>query len=74
MDAWFNVLDPEFDLYLREDAIAEIWHVVKPSADGDINSLELFDKDGEMIVQLFGKRKPGLPELLEWRKVLADAL
>lgn len=74
METWFNVLDPEFNLHLRQDAIATIWHVVKPSADGDINSLELYDKNGEMIMQLFGKRKPGLPELNEWRKVLAENL
>jgi putative hemin transport protein len=74
METWFNVLDPEFNLHLRQDAIAAVWHVVKPSADGEINSLELFDKDGEMIVQLFGKRKPGLPELAEWKKVLAENL
>jgi putative hemin transport protein len=74
MESWFNVLDPEFNLHLRQDAIAAVWHVVKPSADGEINSLELFDNDGEMIVQLFGKRKPGLPELAEWKKVLAENL
>ncbi|WEA01508.1 hemin-degrading factor [Mucilaginibacter sp. SJ] len=71
MDVWFNVLDPEFNLHLRMDAVASVWQVVKPSNDGDINSLELFDAEGEMIVQLFGKRKPGLPELNEWREVLA---
>ena len=74
METWFNVLDPEFNLHLRQDAIANIWHVVKPSADGDINSLELYDKNGEMIIQLFGKHKPGLHELNEWRKVLAENL
>ncbi|WPU91490.1 ChuX/HutX family heme-like substrate-binding protein [Mucilaginibacter sabulilitoris] len=74
MEIWFNVLDPEFNLHLRQDAIATIWHVAKPSADGDINSLELYDKNGEMIMQLFGKRKPGLPELNEWRKILAENL
>ncbi|MFS2189761.1 hemin-degrading factor [Mucilaginibacter sp. Mucisp84] len=74
METWFNVLDPEFNLHLRQDAIAAVWHVVKPSSDGDINSLELYDKNGEMIMQLFGKRKPGLPELNEWRKVLAESL
>jgi putative hemin transport protein len=71
MDVWFNVLDPEFNLHLRMDAVAQVWHVVKPSTDGDVNSLELFDNEGEMIVQLFGKRKPGLPELEEWREILA---
>ncbi|SEP03391.1 putative hemin transport protein [Mucilaginibacter gossypiicola] len=72
MDVWFNVLDPEFNLHLRMDAIASVWHVVKPSSDGNINSLELFNSEGEMIVQMFGKRKPGLPELIEWREVLAE--
>lgn len=67
---WFNVLDSEFNLHLRLDGIASVWHVVKPSVDGDINSLEVYDKDGEMIVQFFGKRKPGIPELEQWREVL----
>jgi putative hemin transport protein len=72
MDVWFNVLDPEFNLHLRMDAVAAAWHVVKPSADGDVNSIELFDNEGEMIAQFFGKRKPGLPELNEWREILAE--
>ncbi|MDN5288807.1 MAG: heme transporter [Mucilaginibacter sp.] len=70
MGPWFNVLDPEFNLHLREDAIAEVWHVVKPSTDGDVNSIEIYDANGEMIVQVFGKRKPGIPELTEWRELV----
>ena len=71
MGPWFNILDPEFNLHLKEDAIAAVWHVVKPSADGDVNSLELFDNTGELIVQVFGKRKPGQAELSEWRSLLS---
>lgn len=67
---WYNIVDPEFNLQLKEDAIAAVWHVVKPSEDGDINSLELFDASGELILQLFGKRKPGIPELTGWREAL----
>jgi putative hemin transport protein len=70
MGPWFNVLDPEFNLHLREDAITEVWHVVKPSTDGDVNSIEIYDPNGEMIVQLFGKRKPGIPELTQWRELV----
>ncbi|NHA02743.1 hemin-degrading factor [Mucilaginibacter sp. HC2] len=70
MGPWFNVLDPEFNLHLREDFVAEVWHVVKPSTDGDVNSIELYDADGEMILQMFGKRKPGIPELTEWRELV----
>ncbi len=70
---WFNVLDPMFNLHLREDAIVSSWLVRKPSVDGTVTSLELFDKDGELIVSFFGKRKPGNPELVEWR-ALAESL
>lgn len=68
---WFNVLDPTFNLHLREDAIASAWVVRKPTRDGDVTSLELFDAEGFCFTQLFGRRKPGKPELEAWRAVLA---
>ncbi|MEJ0042657.1 MAG: ChuX/HutX family heme-like substrate-binding protein [Rhizomicrobium sp.] len=71
MGPWFNVLDPTFNLHLREDAIAGAWVVRKPTRDGDVTSLELFDKDGFCFAQLFGVRKPGKPELEAWRAVLS---
>ena len=69
---WYNVLDPSFNLHLLESGIASCWLVSKPTADGEVNSLEVFDKDGEVIVQFFGERKPGSPELESWRELLGD--
>ncbi len=69
---WINVLDPLFNLHLRMDTIAESWIVTKPTEDGDVNSLEIFDDKGENIALFFGKRKPGIPEKQEWRQVLAS--
>jgi putative hemin transport protein len=71
MGPWFNVLDPTFNLHLREDAIDSAWIVRKPTRDGDVTSLELFDKDGFCFAQLFGARKPGKPELEAWRAILS---
>jgi putative hemin transport protein len=71
MGPWYNVMDPEFNLHLREDAIAESWVVIKPTVDGIVTALEVFDEHGEMIVQFFGKRKPGVPELREWQDIVA---
>ena len=71
MGPWFNVLDPDFNLHLREDHIDTAWVVRKPTRDGDVTSLELFDKDGFCFAQLFGARKPGKPELQAWRDLLA---
>lgn len=70
MGPWLNVLDPRFNLHLREDAIAEAWAVRKPTADGLISSLELYAADGELIAQCFGQRKPGQPERCAWRQLL----
>jgi putative hemin transport protein len=67
---WYNVLDPGFNLHLNETAIAEAYVVTKPTEDGPVTSLEVLDADGMLIVQLFGKRKPGIPELPAWRALL----
>jgi putative hemin transport protein len=70
---WFNVLDSRFNLHLREDAIDQAWVVRKPTRDGIVTSLELFDKGGFCFVQFFGERKPGKPELDSWRAIIANA-
>lgn len=67
MDDWFNVLDPLFNLHLKTPGVVELWRVRKPSSDGVITSWEAFDADGELVLQVFGARKPGVPELDAWR-------
>jgi putative hemin transport protein len=71
---WINVMDLGFNLHLRTDGIAQAWVVRKPTDDGDVTSLELFDADGQTIALLFGARKPGKPELPEWRQLLGEVL
>ena len=70
MGPWFNVMDERFNLHAREDHIDSAWVVWKPTEDGTVTSLELFDKEGELIATLFGKRKPGMPEDLDWRAIV----
>ncbi|MBN3764034.1 ChuX/HutX family heme-like substrate-binding protein [Burkholderia sp. Ac-20365] len=73
MGPWLNVLDPDFNLHLRTDLIDSIWVVRKPTSDGIVTSVELYDAQGENIALLFGARKPGNPELPAWR-ALVDKL
>ncbi|WP_126972580.1 hemin-degrading factor [Gynurincola endophyticus] len=63
---WVNVMDKDFNLHLRTTHIHETYMVKKPTEDGVVHSVECFDAEGTLIVQFFGKRKPGKPELTEW--------
>jgi putative hemin transport protein len=69
---WFNVLDPDFNLHLREAGVAAAWRIVKPTEDGAVTSVELLDAAGEVIALLFGARKPGVPERPDWRVLVAE--
>ena len=67
---WYNVLDEKFNLHLREDQIARAWVTKKPTRDGTVTALEVYNAGGEIIVTFFGKRKPGIPELPLWREII----
>ncbi len=74
MGEWINVLDPGFNLHARTELIAECWMVRKPTADGIVTSIEVFDAEGEELALLFGERKPGKPELEAWRALVEDVM
>ena len=44
----------------------------KPTKDGIVTGLEVYDAQGELIVYFFGKRKPGIPELESWREIIKN--
>ncbi|WP_170377008.1 hemin-degrading factor [Ruegeria atlantica] len=54
MGPWLNVLDPGFNLHLRTDHIAEVWQARKSTKRGDAISVEAFDAQGALILQIFG--------------------
>ncbi|MBA4054235.1 MAG: hemin-degrading factor [Marivirga sp.] len=71
-ERWLNILDPDFNMHLKQNNIHTAWVVKKPTADGDVTSVELFDKERNLIAQFFGLRKPGIHELDAWRKLVND--
>jgi putative hemin transport protein len=68
---WINVIDPSFNLHLREDSIANVWAVEKPTADGIVTSVEAFDQRGDLMAMFFGARKPGQVEKTAWRDIVS---
>jgi putative hemin transport protein len=67
---WLNVLDPRFNLHLRQDLIASAFVVRKPSVNGEIHSLELYEANGEIAAQVFGLRHAGGTERPDWRALV----
>ena len=70
--SWYNVMDPMFNLHLNEEKIGETWVTRKPTEDGIVTAVEVFDSKNELIVTFFGKRKPGIPELELWREIVSE--
>ncbi|MFQ6550455.1 hemin-degrading factor [Aestuariibius sp. 2305UL40-4] len=70
---WQNVLDPDFNLHLRLDHVAEVWAVDKPTQRGPAISVEAFDADGSLILQTFGIGKDGADTRPAWN-ALVDTL
>ncbi|APG49074.1 hemin-degrading factor [Phaeobacter porticola] len=72
MGPWQNILDPGFDLHLRLDHIAEVWAVNKPTQRGDAVSVEAFDAEGGLILQVFGRRTDAKDHRPAWNALVAD--
>ncbi|WP_299739406.1 ChuX/HutX family heme-like substrate-binding protein [uncultured Roseobacter sp.] len=72
MGPWLNVMDKRFNLHLREDHIAEVWAVEKPTQRGPAVSVEAFDARGMLIFQIFGLGKEGRDSRPAWREIVED--
>ncbi|MEM9734667.1 MAG: ChuX/HutX family heme-like substrate-binding protein [Pseudomonadota bacterium] len=72
MGPWINIMDPTFHLHLRTDHIAEAWAVRKPTDKGHVTSIEAYDRQGNLIIQFFGKRIEGQDERESWRFIIEN--
>lgn len=65
------MLDPTFNLHLRDRGVVRVFSVRKPTVDGIVTSIEAFDDHDRNVLLMFGERKPGNPELEQWRALVA---
>ena len=56
MGPWLNILDPGFNLHLNQNSVESIWAVEKPTSDGTVTSLEIYDQSGFCFCQFFGEK------------------
>ncbi|MEM8969372.1 MAG: ChuX/HutX family heme-like substrate-binding protein, partial [Bacteroidota bacterium] len=71
VERWLNVLDSKFNLHLRLNMVDTAWVVKKPTEDGIVTAVELFDAQRNLITQFFGLRKPGIPQRSDWADLVA---
>lgn len=71
---WFNVLDSGFNLHANTEQISHLWLVRKPTVDGLVTSLEMYDNNGQQLALMFGQRDNGKPESEQWRQLLDQLL
>lgn len=77
MGDWINILDKDttqFTLHLNDTAIRQLWVVKRPTSDGIVTCVEVFDQAGNTIVSFFGQRLEGETELASWRQVTDDLI
>ena len=65
---WFNVLNPDFNLHLRDSALRS-GYVVRRAG---VTSVEFFDDGGELVVTFFGVRERGKPQPQAWLDLAAS--
>ncbi len=67
MGPWLNILDPGFNLHLREDRVASAWVTRKPAGADHVHALELYDETGFCFARVFGERHGDEAERADWR-------
>ncbi len=64
---WFNVLDPEFNLHLRDSAFRSAYVIRRAG----VTSVEFFDQHGDLVVSFFGVRERAQPQSQSWLDLTA---
>ena len=70
MGPWINVLDPTFNLHLKEDDVASTWLVQQTTANGCSQSVQLFDAQLQPILEIYGVQSDANIDTCAWRNVL----
>lgn len=63
---FFNVLDPDFNLHIRDSALRSGWVVKR----GGVTSVEFFDNDGVQVLSFFGVRERGKAQPQAWQDLV----
>lgn len=69
---WLNILDSDFNIHLMQKAIGQVWHLSKPSQDGQVNTVSVLDHQHEEIMIITDRRLRGEKESGIWRSLISS--
>lgn len=72
MRGWLNIFEENFTLHANPETFAHAFVVRKPQNPGWVTSLEIFDRQGQLLLQMFGRRDEGQPEQTAWTQMLQN--
>jgi len=74
IEGWYNVLDPDFNLHVKTQGLAEAYVVNKPTDQGGVmvSSVEFFNQQGETVLTFFGRRTEGKTQSPQWHQIIAE--
>ena len=69
---WFNILNEDFNLHINTHRLTQAWVIRKPHKAGPITSVEFFDDNDHLALQISIERKEGMPEPTQWRELVSQ--
>ncbi|GLR62701.1 hemin-degrading factor [Marinospirillum insulare] len=70
MRGWLNIFEENFTLHANPDSFFRAFVTRKPQSSGWVTSLEVFDKFGTLLLQMYAKREENGPEQAAWTELL----
>lgn len=72
MKGWLNLFEPDFTLHADPSTFVHAFVTRKPQSGGWVTSLEIFNAEGSLLLQMYGRREEGEPEQSAWTQLLTD--
>ena len=72
MRGWLNIFEENFTLHANPETFAHAYVTRKPQSSGWVTSLEVFDKSGTLLLQMYARREENNPEQAAWTALLAQ--
>lgn len=70
-ERWLSILDHGFNFHLDEASVAHVWVLRKPTRNGFVTSIEVYNRYGSLLVQFFGPYDAHGQESEHWRVITA---